>query len=233
MSSFQRSIENVVQTYVHEWIREVAETYELPIHALTTSWDAFVSSSSSSDEQPPTPITPPAKKCTPAYVQFCNDNRNKVKAMYPDMKFGEISKELGKMWRELSDAGRQAYTQPVHTTTDVVPTISETDLQKKTLLQLREMCVEKSLKKTGNKEILIQRLLDHFTKDALPPERDEVGGTTSSHEILTFEDDDLCGRTERRATLEEEEDDDDMSDTSDASFQFDDEEGELSLDGYN
>lgn len=40
------------------------------------------------------------KRPTTSYLYFCKDYRSKVKAENPDMKVTEVSKELGRMWRE-------------------------------------------------------------------------------------------------------------------------------------
>jgi hypothetical protein len=40
---------------------------------------------------------------------FSKEHRPKVKEDNPDMTFGGLGKELGKMWRALSDKEKQAY----------------------------------------------------------------------------------------------------------------------------
>jgi len=39
-----------------------------------------------------------------AYIQFCNANRDKVKASNPKATFGELGKLLGQMWRQQKKA---------------------------------------------------------------------------------------------------------------------------------
>lgn len=40
---------------------------------------------------------------------FVKHNRSQVKKDNPDLTFGGIGKELGKMWRELSDKEKQVW----------------------------------------------------------------------------------------------------------------------------
>jgi hypothetical protein len=54
--------------------------------------------------------TTPAKKRAPsAFILFCKKMRPQVVAKHPKMGFGDIGKELGKMWHKLSDAEKAAY----------------------------------------------------------------------------------------------------------------------------
>ncbi|KAK3830482.1 MAG: HMG box protein [Linnemannia elongata] len=44
-----------------------------------------------------------------AYLLFCNDHRDSVKAKNPDASFGEIGRKLGDMWRGYSDSQKAPY----------------------------------------------------------------------------------------------------------------------------
>ena len=43
------------------------------------------------------------------FMMFCNENRKGVLSSNPNMSFGEISKELGSMWRGLSREEQSHY----------------------------------------------------------------------------------------------------------------------------
>lgn len=43
------------------------------------------------------------------YTNFCTDSCKKVKEKHPDFSAGQISKELGEMWRALSAEDKQVY----------------------------------------------------------------------------------------------------------------------------
>jgi arsenate reductase-like glutaredoxin family protein len=49
------------------------------------------------------------KKALTAYVFFCNEKRQGVKADNPDASFGDIGKKLGALWKELSDSEKKKY----------------------------------------------------------------------------------------------------------------------------
>ena len=46
-----------------------------------------------------------------AYNFFVAEKRNQVKDAHPDWKFGEISREVGRMWKELTEEQRKPYEE--------------------------------------------------------------------------------------------------------------------------
>ena len=57
------------------------------------------------------PMRDPLKPKRPmsGYMLFCNDHREKVMKKNPDLKLGDISKELAKLWGKLSVNDRKPY----------------------------------------------------------------------------------------------------------------------------
>jgi len=49
------------------------------------------------------------KRGLSAYMFFANDNRQKVRDEHPGIKFGEVGKLLGEMWKELTDKDKGPY----------------------------------------------------------------------------------------------------------------------------
>jgi len=52
-----------------------------------------------------------AKRAPSGYIIFCQDKRQEVKTENPEMKATEITKELGRQWRELSQEEKDEYNQ--------------------------------------------------------------------------------------------------------------------------
>jgi hypothetical protein len=124
-------------------------------------------------------------KPTSGYIHFCNEHRSKLQVENPTMKFGDLSKELGKMWRCLEKEHKQKYldmsSNDSHSSsseesssvsskapteigsTTTLPT--EEELQKHTLTSLRQICAKYHLKKTGNKDSIISRILECVHKN--------------------------------------------------------------------
>jgi hypothetical protein len=50
------------------------------------------------------------KKALSAYILFCNANRDDIKKENPEMKFVDITRELGSRWNNLSAKDKQVYT---------------------------------------------------------------------------------------------------------------------------
>eukprot|EP01060_Flectonema_neradi_P030154 TRINITY_DN430_c2_g1_i1.p1 TRINITY_DN430_c2_g1~~TRINITY_DN430_c2_g1_i1.p1 ORF type:complete len:194 (+),score=79.58 TRINITY_DN430_c2_g1_i1:48-629(+) len=51
------------------------------------------------------------KRSLSAFMVFANEKRAEVKEENPEMKLGEISKEIGKMWNELDDDDKTPYQE--------------------------------------------------------------------------------------------------------------------------
>jgi hypothetical protein len=67
------------------------------------------SSSVESEENKPKPES--KKKCAKnPYITFSNKHRPILKKKHPDWKVTDISKELGKMWRNLSESQKKKYS---------------------------------------------------------------------------------------------------------------------------
>lgn len=49
------------------------------------------------------------KKPSGAYIFFCNDKRGDVKKEHPDFGVADIGRELGSLWKKVSDADRKKY----------------------------------------------------------------------------------------------------------------------------
>ena len=50
------------------------------------------------------------KRAKSAYFFFCDDKRKEVQLANPGKGMGEISKLLGKLWKEINDDDKQKYT---------------------------------------------------------------------------------------------------------------------------
>jgi len=49
------------------------------------------------------------KRSLSAFFWFCNDERSKIKGMNPQYGIGDIAKELGKLWSEISPDTKRKY----------------------------------------------------------------------------------------------------------------------------
>jgi hypothetical protein len=151
------------------------------------------------------------KKIVSVYVQFCNKHRSILKQKNPNMSFGDISKELGKMWRSLSQQEKDNYQ--ISSKPQKIEVIEEQkeDYSKLSFTELKQICEERNLKKSGNKTILISRIQENDTErktNITPPpihvEEEElvffenespktsnISSTSSTSSFIIDEDDDF------------------------------------------
>jgi len=51
------------------------------------------------------------KRAMTAYIFFSNDHRDEVKKNNPEIKFGEVAKELSRMWKEAGPGEKKKYDE--------------------------------------------------------------------------------------------------------------------------
>eukprot|EP00349_Pseudokeronopsis_sp_Brazil_P003013 CAMPEP_0202956542 /NCGR_PEP_ID=MMETSP1396-20130829/1050_1 /ASSEMBLY_ACC=CAM_ASM_000872 /TAXON_ID= /ORGANISM="Pseudokeronopsis sp., Strain Brazil" /LENGTH=72 /DNA_ID=CAMNT_0049673615 /DNA_START=48 /DNA_END=266 /DNA_ORIENTATION=+ len=49
------------------------------------------------------------KRAPSPYINFCTEQRPKLKAANPDASFGDLGKMLGEQWKKLSDSEKAKY----------------------------------------------------------------------------------------------------------------------------
>lgn len=91
----------IASLYINQFMDMVAEKYSIPKDDLSNLWNA-------SQKQKPSKKT--IKKKNPsAYIIFCNERRPDLRKEHPEMKFIELSKELGRLWTGMSAEEKQPY----------------------------------------------------------------------------------------------------------------------------
>lgn len=63
----------------------------------------------SSNPMPRTPRIPISKLGLSAFMFYCRDNRDKIKAEFPEMGVTQVTAEVSKRWKELPEDGRTPY----------------------------------------------------------------------------------------------------------------------------
>ena len=58
---------------------------------------------------PPAPPAAPPKESSSAFVFFGRATRDDIKAAHPDWSLGDVGRELGKRWKELSDDDKKPF----------------------------------------------------------------------------------------------------------------------------
>ena len=53
------------------------------------------------------PLLP--KRPNSSFLFFCNDHRSKIREDNPELKMGGVMKELGKLWRNISEKEKEKY----------------------------------------------------------------------------------------------------------------------------
>lgn len=141
--------------------------------------DWWVQSSLSSGEEK----TGTAKGKKSHYQIFFSAKRLQLKEEHPSISFGELSKQISKLWNSMT---KQEQAEWVHKQSN-----PKSDYAAMKMSELKTLCEQRGLKKTGNKTELVNILTGNV----------EEKKTKLSD---TFEDIHICENSgERRVTIEE------------------------------
>lgn len=194
MKNIYKSIEKTMMEYT----KAIAEKHNLDQDELVEMWGEISKMKMKN-----------AKKKMSPWLQFCKEERIRLKVEFPDMKFGEISKAIGDKWTSMSEEEKTLYKekcrmeQPVQEPKPkktkktkknevvvpsnddavaggmtrvegeemmegegsrdddvVVPKWTRDNLKKMKIADLRKLCEDVKLSRTGKKDEIIDRLLN-------------------------------------------------------------------------
>lgn len=140
------------------------------------------------------PVMKNNKKKVSSYVVFCNKYRSKLKKENPQMTFGEISKNLGKMWSNLSsdEQLQYKYTDDLDNKDEIIITTTATNklssFSKLTIAELKNECDKYNLKKSGNKNQLIERLMEHLQESNNSTDMGDISEHNNTPKAIIFHD---------------------------------------------
>ena len=256
-------VHKMVENYVVSIVDKIANRYGIPrqelmelMKTVDTSTTTHISQKNIVTTVPSrqTPVVVSNKKQLSGYVKFCKEHRQQLKEDQPTLKFGDISKELGRIWSTLTVEEKKKYdttdtemeddSNSDCTTVQVNGTGSsksfdktsentskdkytKVDLERKTLAQLKDLCGKFNLKKTGKKDVIVERILEHTVTLVEPsiPRKENV--ETNTNETIQMDDDNNPLIFYENDSLQSS---DDVSTTSSTSFVLDDDDNDLTFD---
>ena len=87
-STLKNDLEKQVNKRVKSFLEKVSSKSGLSVGELEVMWNE---------------VCGVKEKKVSNFQVFCKGERPKLQKKYPDYKFGDINKELGKLWKKLSD----------------------------------------------------------------------------------------------------------------------------------
>jgi hypothetical protein len=189
-------IETAIHTTVFSFLSQLAEEYSLPVTTLKERWSTFIRQAKH-DEKVVQKKTP-QKKST--YQNFFVQKRLELKQKNPELDFGQLSTQISKMWSALSKEEQNAYALPACVQKEKKSVeLDATVLKEKKMSELRQLCEERGLKRTGNKSELIRTLLEK--QETVPQTVPKVNFTRDiEHDSLEV---DMLNTIIKRADIEE------------------------------
>ena len=191
-------IEQVIHKNVEGFLEQTAKEFDIPMAKLKENWKAHLASTSipslSLEEKVEPEKKKPVKK-TSLYQNFFVHKRVELLENNPGLQFGELSFQISQLWNKMTKEEQKTFTvsapviapvsSPRRTVTNpslnvpvvpvpAVPVEKKKDgfdfesLNSKNMPELRKLCEEKGLKRTGNKLMLIQNLLGMHPTPAPP-----------------------------------------------------------------
>ena len=233
ISEIQHLIHHSVEGFLEQTAKEfdipmakLKENWEA--HLGLQNNPSLLSSTASTAPTMAVAVAPPPKKKTAKktfhYQNFFVSKRVELIKANPDLQFGEISSRISKMWNDMTKEEQQKYATPVAATTAaaapavtstatplpscVAPVVAKVEfnfegLNAKNMPELRKLCEEKGLKRTGNKLQLIHNLLG--IHKVAPPVVEEKKPILMVHPMEETEDVEVVvAKNMKRSDIEEE-----------------------------
>ena len=94
-SSLKNDIEKQINKRVSVFIEKVSGKSKMSVEELTKVWNE---------------VCGIKEKKVSNFQRFCKQERPKLQKKKPDLKFGDINKELGSMWKKLSDKEKEKFS---------------------------------------------------------------------------------------------------------------------------
>lgn len=119
-------IQNTISQYVANFIENVSTKFNISTEELEEIWKQTQKEKLKIVKR----RTNHGNKAPSAYINFCSHHRKVLKSEKPDLKFGEVAKALGALWKELGEEEKKKYSDPSYvgtttTTTAAVPAPEE------------------------------------------------------------------------------------------------------------
>ena len=142
MSGLLQNLQREVDMSVDTFCQMLSEKYDLNHEEMIKIW-MDVSKSKK----------PPSKEKS-SYVNYSIHIRSVFQKEFQDLSFGEISTEISKKWKALSQKEKDSYKEnDINAKEDV--------LTRKTFKELKELCKQYKIKLSGKKAELIDRIEKH------------------------------------------------------------------------
>jgi hypothetical protein len=163
--SLTKTINKSIEKTIVSFTQEISEKYGMSQDELLEIWSNISKMKMKTTEK--------KKKLSP-WLKFCKNERVRIKKQDPSIPFGQISKMIGDIWKTMSDEDKKNYGQDDTTIEETSSTTitkidaednnmnnwNEQKLKKMKISELRSLCENIQLSKTGKKEVLIVRLLN-------------------------------------------------------------------------
>lgn len=119
--SLADTIKSDIDDFISRFIDEITMETDISKNRLNELWLNISNNKNITNKQ--NPIIK-KKKTVSAYVNFCNKQRPLLKEKYPKLSFGDISKQLGKLWSELSPEEQNKY-KTISVKEEIIPPVLE------------------------------------------------------------------------------------------------------------
>ena len=146
-------IAKTIDASILDFCKAVASKYDIDQEELMNMWNE--SSGGLSTKKP---------KKRSAYQNFSSFIRPQIKEEYPDIKFGDISKEISKRWKDMDDSEKIKYQDAESESKKLVSKENEmvTGYQKMKVVDLKKLCKDRDIKVNGLKKAEIIECLEEY-----------------------------------------------------------------------
>lgn len=217
-------IEKLIHNNVEGFLEETAKEFDIPMAKLKENWKAHlgtagtagtagtvgtvgtVGNAGNAGNGDTLPKKKTAKKSS-LYQNFFVQKRAELVKTNPDLQFGDLSSQISKLWNSMSKDEQKSFTAGTAPPPVARKEFNFESLNAKNMPELRKLCEEKGLRRTGNKLMLIHNLLGINTAAAVPAMPVEEVKKTTMVVVASDETEDVevvVAKNMKRADIEEE-----------------------------
>lgn len=163
-----KAVTSIIEQSMSEFLKALSESHKIPFDELQSIWEDHKNSVTNAAENTTSSKNRHHEKKKSAYQRFFAIKTVEIKKTDPHRPFGELSKDISKLWNGMSKEEQSAYSEISKDENDS-ESFTKDQLSAMKMSDLKKLCEKKKVRKSGNKTELINNLLLQSSEEVTKP----------------------------------------------------------------